>query len=58
VIKRDELCDSHDFVVFIRRNVNVYSTALICGLEVYLVEALDLVYLVLVQFIYCKIVEW
>jgi hypothetical protein len=49
VIKRDELCDSHELVVFSRWNVIVYSTALICSLEVYLLEALDLVYLVLVQ---------
>jgi hypothetical protein len=46
---RDELGEFYDFVVFSRWKVNVYSTALICGLEVYLVEALNLVYLVLVQ---------
>jgi hypothetical protein len=49
MIKRDELRDFHDFVVFSRWNVTVCSTALICDLEVYLVEALDLVYLILVQ---------
>jgi hypothetical protein len=46
---RDELWEFHDFVVFNQWNAIVFPTELICGLEVYLVEALNLVYLVLVQ---------
>jgi hypothetical protein len=49
VIKRDKLCDFDDFVVVGRWNAHVYSTALICDLSVYIVEALEFVYLVLVQ---------
>jgi hypothetical protein len=49
MIKWDELSDFHEFVVIGRWNAKVSSTALICGLEVYLVEALELVYLVLAQ---------
>jgi len=53
MIKRDELCDSHVFVVFSRWDVHAYSTALICDLSVCLVEALEFVYLVLVNCLNC-----
>ena len=60
-IKRDELCDFYDFVAFSRWNAHVYSTALICDLSVYIVEALELVYLVLIQlsqlFQICKMID-
>ena len=49
VIKRDELYDFDDFVVVCRWNAHVYSTTLICDLSVYIVEALEFVYLDLVQ---------
>ena len=47
MIPWDELGEFYDSIVFSRWNAHVYSTALICGLSVYIVEALDLVYLVL-----------
>ena len=47
MIPWDELGEFYDSIVFSRWNTHVYSTALICGLGVYIVEALDLVYLVL-----------
>jgi len=40
MIKRDEPCDFYDFVVFGRWSAHVYSTALICDLSLYIVEAL------------------
>ena len=49
MLKRDELCDFRDFVVFSWWNVHVYSTALICDLSVYIVEALKFFCLVLIQ---------
>jgi len=49
VIKRDELCDFDDFVIVVPWNEHVYSTALICDLSVYIVEALEFVYFILVQ---------
>jgi hypothetical protein len=49
MLPRDELGESHDSVIISRSNAKVFSNALICGLEVYLVEALELVYLVLAQ---------
>ena len=56
--KRNELCDSHDFVVFSRWNVHAYLTALICDLSVCLVEALVFDYLVLSNCLNCfKVVK-
>jgi len=59
--KQYELCDFYDFLVFGRWNVHVYSTALICDLSVYIVEALELVCLVLIQlsqlFQSCKMID-
>jgi len=47
MIPWDELGEFYNSIVFSRWNAHVYSTSLICGLGVYIVEALDLVYLVL-----------
>jgi len=44
-----KLYDFDDFVVVGRGNAHVYPTTLICDLSVYIVEALEFVYLVLVQ---------
>jgi len=41
--KERRTCDFDDFVEASRWNTHVYSTALICDLSVYIVEALDLV---------------
>jgi hypothetical protein len=49
MLKRDEFVLFYDSVVISRWNAHVYSNVLICGLGVYIVEALDLVYLVLVH---------
>ena len=48
-IKGDEPCDFYDFVALGRWNAHVYSIVLICDLNVYIVEALELVCLVLIQ---------
>ena len=49
MIKRDELCDFDDIVVVGQWNAHVYSTSFIYDLSVYIVEALEFVYVVLVQ---------
>jgi hypothetical protein len=66
MIKWDELCDFHDFIVFSRWIAKVYLTVLICSLGEYLVEALDLVDLVLLNQLHYKsfvngfkwLIEW
>jgi len=41
--KERRTCDFEDFVEVSRWDTHVYSTALLCDLSVYIVEALDLV---------------
>jgi len=49
MISWDELGEFYDSIVLGQWNAHVYSTTLICDLSVYIVEALEFDYLVLVQ---------
>jgi hypothetical protein len=49
----------YDFVIVGRWNAHVYSTALICDLSVYIVDALEFIYLVLVNCFNCfEVAKW